>query len=298
MDAIIKRANLTTRNFSQPKPTYRSPQTGSNPPPGPPHQPPKPPYNNPTDHTLSHRKLLTASEMRARREKNLCYNCDETFVPGHRCKQRQIYVMMSEEEEVMHNSLIENENLNEIENESPGEDMIVSLNALSRTTDMNTLRIKGTVNGQDIHILIDSGSTHCFLDEGTAYKLGCRMDYTTPLLVSVADGSKMVSRLECPEFSWTIQNHTFSYPIRVIKLGGYDMVLGGDWLRQNSPVEFDYQKMKLTISRQGKKITMKAITDSASLQLISAKSFSKLFKKKGVIWHIWTAFCCHSYSHS
>ncbi|KAG8369047.1 hypothetical protein BUALT_Bualt15G0109700 [Buddleja alternifolia] len=42
------------------------------------------------------------------------------------------------------------------------------------TTDMNTLRIKGSVKGQDVHILIDSGSTHCFLDENTAHKLGCK----------------------------------------------------------------------------------------------------------------------------
>ncbi|KAG8363706.1 hypothetical protein BUALT_Bualt19G0050300 [Buddleja alternifolia] len=99
----------------------------------------------------------------------------------------------------MLNSLTENENLNEIEEESPGEDMTMSLNALSGTTDMNTLRIKGTVNGQDIHILIDSGSTHCFLDEGTAHKLGCRMDYTTPLLVSVVDGMKHSVQ---PSLSW------------------------------------------------------------------------------------------------
>ncbi|KAG8371357.1 hypothetical protein BUALT_Bualt13G0079300 [Buddleja alternifolia] len=37
------------------------------------------------------------------------------------------------------------------------------------------------------------GSTHCFLDESTAHKLGCKLDYTTPMIVNVADGSKMVS---------------------------------------------------------------------------------------------------------
>ncbi|KAG8374979.1 hypothetical protein BUALT_Bualt10G0051900 [Buddleja alternifolia] len=60
-----------------------------------------------------------------------------------------------------------------------------------RTTNMNTLRIKGAVKGQDVHIFIDSGSTHCFLDESTAHKLGCKLDYTTPMIVCVADGNKM-----------------------------------------------------------------------------------------------------------
>lgn len=31
-------------------------------------------------------KRLTPEEMLARRRKNLCYNCDETFTPGHKCK--------------------------------------------------------------------------------------------------------------------------------------------------------------------------------------------------------------------
>ncbi|KAG8372765.1 hypothetical protein BUALT_Bualt12G0100900 [Buddleja alternifolia] len=193
VDVIIKRANLTSNNFSQTKPTYRNPPSHNsnirNP-----KIPPKPPYQNQQEPTQSHKKLLTASEMRARREKNLCYNCDETFVPGHRCKQRQIYMIISEEEELIHNSQHESEIINEIEEELIDDDMTVSLNSLLGTTDMNTLRIKGSVKGQDIHILIDSGSTHCFLDENTAHKLGCKLDYSTPMIVSVVDGSKMKTR--------------------------------------------------------------------------------------------------------
>ncbi|KAG8376226.1 hypothetical protein BUALT_Bualt09G0041000 [Buddleja alternifolia] len=190
VDAIIKRANMSSRNFSQTKPNFRTTpnnhQNSRNP-----QLNPKPPYPSHTENPPPHRKLLTTSKMRARREKNLCYNCDETFIPGHRCKQRQIYMMMSEEEELLHESLNEMETNNEIEEEIIDEDITVSLNALSGTTNMNTLRIKGVVKGQDVHILIDSGSTHCFLDESTAHKLGCKLDYTTPMIVSVADGSKM-----------------------------------------------------------------------------------------------------------
>ncbi|KAG8380350.1 hypothetical protein BUALT_Bualt06G0006400 [Buddleja alternifolia] len=108
------------------------------------------------------------------------------------------------------------------------DDMTISLNALSGNTYMNTLRAKGYFNHKDIQIIIDSGSTHCFLDETTAKQLGCTLEYTTPMMVSVADGSKMVSRTISPDFTWTIQGHKFTYPIRIIKLGGCDMVLGGD----------------------------------------------------------------------
>ncbi|KAG8382321.1 hypothetical protein BUALT_Bualt05G0065300 [Buddleja alternifolia] len=207
--------------------------------------------------------------MRARREKNLCYNCDEVFVPGHRCKQRQVYMIMSQEEEEAYT-------VDAVDPDPPTEellyeDMTISINAISGNSDINTLRIKGLVKHSSIQILIDSGSTHCFLDETVATNLGCHVEFTNPMLISVADGNKMVSRTVCSDFTWEIQGTKFTYPMRIIKLGGCDVVLGGDWLRNHSPVEFDYQKMKLTICKNGKKLIMKAITESAELQLLSVQ---------------------------
>ncbi|KAG8367223.1 hypothetical protein BUALT_Bualt16G0050300 [Buddleja alternifolia] len=182
-----------------------------------------------------HRKLLTASEMRARREKNLCYNCDEVFVPGHRCKQRQVYMIMSQEEEEAY--IVDVEDPNAPTEELLAEDMTISINAIYGNSDLNTLRIKGWVKHSSIQILIDSGSTDCFLDETVATNLGCHIEFTNPMLISVADGNKMVSRTICPDFTWEIQSTKFTYPMRIIKLGGCDVVLGGDWFRNHSPVE-------------------------------------------------------------
>ncbi|KAG8391712.1 hypothetical protein BUALT_Bualt01G0215700 [Buddleja alternifolia] len=215
--------------------------------------------------------------MRVRREKNLYYNCDETFIVGHRCKNRQIFLMLTEEEELAYNQDPCSEE--DTSEEVLLDDMTMLLNALSGNTNMNALRIRGTVNNKEVQILIDSGSTHCFLDEDTALQLGCTLEATIPMMMSVADGSKMVSRTISPYFTWTLQGHRFSYPIRIIKLGGCDMVLSGDWLRRNSPVEFDYHKMKVTISRNGRKAIMKAMTDTEHLKMIYAKGLNKLIKK-------------------
>ncbi|KAJ4969772.1 hypothetical protein NE237_002871 [Protea cynaroides] len=38
-------------------------------------------------------KRLTPMEMQDRRDKGLCYNCDEKFVLGHRCKHRQLFLL-------------------------------------------------------------------------------------------------------------------------------------------------------------------------------------------------------------
>lgn len=57
-------------------------------------------FGNSNPHTLQPtRKLLSTTKMRARREKGLCYNCEEQFTPGHKCKQSHMFLLMTAEEE-------------------------------------------------------------------------------------------------------------------------------------------------------------------------------------------------------
>lgn len=43
-------------------------------------------------------KKLTYREMQARKEKGLCFKCDEVYKPGHRCKFKQIYMIIGDDE--------------------------------------------------------------------------------------------------------------------------------------------------------------------------------------------------------
>ncbi|KAK9161050.1 hypothetical protein Syun_007391 [Stephania yunnanensis] len=43
-------------------------------------------------------KRLTQAEMAARREKGLCYNCDEKFIPDHKCKNKQLLCIWPNDE--------------------------------------------------------------------------------------------------------------------------------------------------------------------------------------------------------
>ena len=77
-------------------------------------------------------------------------------------------------------------------------------------------------------VLIDSGSIHSFLNEATTTELKCRMTHTTPLSVIVANGHKMYSHCKCVNFKWMMQGHEFRVDIRVLELGGCDIMLGVD----------------------------------------------------------------------
>lgn len=68
-------------------------------------------------------KRLSPTELNERRDKELCFNCDEKFGLGHRCKHLFYLEGVSEEEEVEEPTVDEEEEIN-----SPLE---VSLHAVS-----------------------------------------------------------------------------------------------------------------------------------------------------------------------
>lgn len=43
-------------------------------------------------------KRLTWAELQARKEKGLFFNCDEKYIPGHKCQLLQVYILQEEDE--------------------------------------------------------------------------------------------------------------------------------------------------------------------------------------------------------
>ncbi|GAA0167802.1 hypothetical protein LIER_40451 [Lithospermum erythrorhizon] len=89
--------------------------------------------------------------MQARREKNMFYNCDETYFIGHKCKNRTLYLMMSEEEEQNHTepALIEPQQP-EVHEEEENE-AEASVNAMTTPNSASTFRLKGCL-GKSLYI--------------------------------------------------------------------------------------------------------------------------------------------------
>ena len=81
----------------------------------------------------------------------------------------------------------------------------LSLHALEGTYNFQTMMLKGTVGRKRICILIDSGSTHNFLDAKMVGRLGCIMEDILELRVMAANVNELVCRETCKEFSWIIQ---------------------------------------------------------------------------------------------
>ncbi|GAV69255.1 gag-asp_proteas domain-containing protein [Cephalotus follicularis] len=106
--------------------------------------------------------------MDERRLKNLCFWCDEKFVPRHKCKNRQVYMM--EVKEVMDEE--GKDGLDGCENEGTNQQRELSLHALIGAMGQQTMQVVGMLGRRPIQALIDSGSTHNFLSTRLAHKLG------------------------------------------------------------------------------------------------------------------------------
>ncbi|KAL0456670.1 UNVERIFIED_CONTAM: putative mitochondrial protein [Sesamum latifolium] len=137
-----------------------------------------------------------------------------------RCRYRQVYMLLSDEEAKDYDKA-EQEG-QQTEDEEVEGDMEVSLHAMKGSVNCKTLKVNGVVGDKEVLILIDSGSTHYIIDEKDAGALGCELENTTPMIIRVADVT----------------------PYQIIEARGYDLVLGCDWLNNYNLIELDFHQFK------------------------------------------------------
>nr|GEW24686.1 hypothetical protein [Tanacetum cinerariifolium] len=133
----------------------------------------------------------------------------------------------------------------------------ISLNALTRTNNFQTMRVIDTVGKHLVHILVDCGSTHNFLDKNMAKKLGYSIRPTGPLAVTVADGNNLVTTSECRNFKWQFDNTIFTTDIVLLPLGGCELVLGIQWLAILGDIKCNFKELRLEFKYEGKKVQLR-----------------------------------------
>lgn len=179
---------------------------------------------------------LTPAPMQERRDKELCYYCDSKWVLGHNCRKPKLFLLerceVKTEIEVGEDLEVDAEFV-ELGNDK-GESEVepeISLHAQAGSLNPKTKRVKGNVGGQSVVILIDSGSTHNFVDPMVARKDRMRVTRVDKVQVKVANEEVLASEGSCDKVKVSIQGRNFITDIYVLPLAGCDMVLGVYWLR-------------------------------------------------------------------
>ena len=132
----------------------------------------------------------------------------------------------------------------------------ISLHAMSGLPSSETFRVYGTIKNTRLTILIDSGSTHNFLQPRVAQFLHLPVKTTRPLRVLVGNGYVLDCNQRCPDTQLSIQGHSFPVTFHLLQISGADAVLGIDWLKQFGPITTDYTSFIMRFTHLGQEISL------------------------------------------
>lgn len=159
--------------------------------------------------------------------------------------------------------------------EEEGEVAQISVNALAGISSCKPIRVKGMYGKKATFLLIDSRSTHNFIDQGVAEKLGCILSEVGVTKVVVADGTTIDVVAKVEGFKWSYLNVEFEAEVMVIPLGCCDMVLGIQWLETLGSVIWDFKNLEMRFKMGHKQVVLKGI-GSGSVRELRVEKVNKL----------------------
>ncbi|KAJ1694545.1 hypothetical protein LUZ63_011243 [Rhynchospora breviuscula] len=202
----------------------------------------------------------------------LCYNCHERYYPGHKCTKEAVNVICEQEKGNLEEVGWKDEVSNEEEMEDEGvEQAIISMHTDKERSKLTSMKFKGQIEHISICALLDSGSTHSFINPEIIKELQLPVKQTNPMVVMVANGSKMVTYTRCDALNFSIQGQTFEKDVRLLTVQGYDMILGLDWLMGLGPMQVDWSKGKLEFNKGGKTVTLQVRAEKAEIKLLNGQ---------------------------
>nr|XP_027071642.1 uncharacterized protein LOC113696426 [Coffea arabica] len=228
-----------------------------------------------------HRDLskITAEEMQYRRKHGLCYRCGEKFGVGHQCKKGNLNCVNTEEEE----EEVEFEDAEGEQDELTGrvgELAEVSLNALSGAIKRKSILLMGNLGGFPVKILVDTGSSDSFIHHRVVNLLQLPYHSISPFTVTLADGTDITNGVISPNVSWVIQDYRFQFDLKIMELGGWDIILGVDWMCQFSPITFDFHSLSIALSDKESLLHLQGLVNQPAMRLVRGKDLRTFIQEK------------------
>ena len=185
------------------------------------------------------------------------YYCDAPYDGNHKCafKESQLFTVEIAGLDEADTIAVELEEQDEATTCAP----YISLSALTGDQTYHTMRIKVMKDDFPIHTLVDSGSTHNFLDISLARKLGCENETIPGKSVMVADGNNLLCHSVCKKFTWSVAGHEFTTEVMLIPLGSCDMVLGIQWLSTLGTIAWDFKHLTMNFSIGSESVELRGV---------------------------------------
>ncbi|KAJ4814811.1 polyprotein [Rhynchospora pubera] len=218
------------------------------------------------------------AEFQRRRALGLCDKCDEKYFPGHQCA-RKVFNSIEEISEEMER---EDEEYMVVEaDDEEIEQAVVTMFNTKHHKNVKMMKFKGEIGSTPVCALLDSGSTHSFVHPDVLQGVQPKLIQTAPMIVTVANGAKMVTDLQCEALQFSLQGHTFERDVRVLDVQGYDMILGIDWLTSLGPMTVDWGAGQLEFKQGDQTVKLQVKDEKAKIKLIKGKVDAEKEVRKG-----------------
>ncbi|KAJ8762999.1 hypothetical protein K2173_023204 [Erythroxylum novogranatense] len=219
-------------------------------------------------------RRLSSQEAKERRERGLCFYCDEKFVPGHRCTRPQLFMI----EDCNEIPFEEPEEKNGNEEEGEFHMLEISFHAITGVPNPQTIRVKGNLKGKEVIVLIDGGSTHNFIEQGIVTKLGLPIDTNRRFQVMIANKDRVDCAGICRGMKLLVHDCWIVADFFVLPSTACSVVLGVQWFANLGPIETDYGKLTVAFNLNSKRHTfqglqqreLEALSDKEAHHLLSS----------------------------
>ena len=155
----------------------------------------------------------------------------------------------------------------------------ISIHAIYRARTPQTMKVHGQVGKHQITLLIDSGSTHNFLDTKIARKLGVMFNSTGNFEVAVAKGEKIPSSGRCKGICTIIQDRPVTADYYLLPLVGCNAILGAQWLRKFGSIIWDFSKLQMKFHSKGKDVVLTSLAAPAN-KIVGENEINKELKTR------------------
>jgi len=197
------------------------------------------PAKKPDDQRPRFRRL-SPHEIAEKRLSGQCYFCPEKFTKDHKCARKGVFLL----------------ELEDGEGSSEGDDTVsISLHALTGITAAHTMKLHVQVASVALVTLLDSGSTHNFINADIASKLGLHITPRPGLSINVANGERVASSGLCAATAMHVHGEQFSLDCYALPLDGFDVVLGVHWLRTLGPIIWNFDALTMLFWRDGRTVS-------------------------------------------
>lgn len=227
-------------------------------------------------------RRLSEKELQDKRAKGLCFKCDDKWVAGHRCKHRELNVLLMDDA-----NEDGSENAGSEPPPSPTEEEPVdgkghpevSLNSVVGLSNPKTMKLKRLLGNHEVIVLIDPGATHNFVSLAKAMALPLPITDEGGFGVSLGNGETVKGKGVCKDVMLQLDGGVVVQDdFLPLELGATDIILGIQWVEQLGPVTTNWKTQVMQFQVGTNLVTLLG-DPSLVRSKVSLKSMLRTLKK-------------------